>query len=58
MLEHYKYFVQEKLTRDPSCYGTFLYVDNLFEGTYFVSPLVYDRLAKAGNTKLIKALLC
>ena len=58
MLNRYRYFVQGKFIRDPKCYGNYLYVNDIFEQIFFVSPAVYDSVSKAGNTKLMRALLC
>ena len=58
MLEHYKYFVRGKLSVGFSCYGPTLYVTEIFSGEYKISIEHYRFLAKAGDTKLMRALLC
>lgn len=58
MLDHYKYFVRGKLSIGFSCYGKCLYVTDVFLEEYRISAEHYRFLKKAGDTKLMRALLC
>jgi len=58
MLDHYRYFAQGRIAIDAFAVSNYLYVRDLFENRYFCSAEHYTFLAKASNTKLIKALLC
>jgi hypothetical protein len=58
MLEIYKYFVRGNLTVGFSCVGKSLYVARILDDHYKVSLEYYEFLSKAGDTKLVRALLC
>jgi hypothetical protein len=58
MLEHYKYFVRGALSIGYSCYGQTLYVVDIFTEDYRISAEHYRFLKKAGDTKLVRTLLC